>query len=70
VRCTVAFPPGKPRYDWTNLAAAAKLVEDGLVEAGVLREDGPTEIRRGTLEATRRDEDGYRVHFVINALES
>jgi len=64
VECVVLWGSGR-RYDAENLAAGSKLITDGLVEAGVLRGDGPKEIRRVSLEARLMDEDGHLTHYTI-----
>jgi hypothetical protein len=64
VSCVVYWGEGR-RYDAENLAAGSKLITDGLVEAGVLRGDGPKEIRRVTLEARRMDGDGHLTRYTI-----
>jgi len=64
VECVVLWGSGR-RYDAENLAAGSKLITDGLVEAGVLRGDGPKEIRRVSLEARLMDEDGHLTQYTI-----
>lgn len=64
VECVVLWGSGR-RYDAENLAAGSKLITDGLVEAGVLRGDGPKEIRRVSLEARLMDGDGHLTRYTI-----
>jgi len=64
VECIVLWGSGR-RYDAENLAAGSKLITDGLVEAGVLRGDGPKEIRRVSLEARLMDGDGHLTRYTI-----
>ena len=64
VACVVYWGSGR-RYDAENLAAGSKLITDGLVEAGVLRGDGPKEIRRVSLEARLMDGGGHLTRYTI-----
>ncbi|MCS4162760.1 hypothetical protein GGP94_003208 [Salinibacter ruber] len=64
VECVVLWGSGR-RYDAENLAAGSKLITDGLVEAGVLRGDGPKDIRRVSLEARLMDGDGHLTRYTI-----
>jgi len=64
VECVVFWGEGR-RYDAENLAAGSKLITDGLVEAGVLRGDGPKEIRRVSLEARLMDRGGHLTRYTI-----
>jgi len=64
VECVVFWGQGR-RYDAENLAAGSKLITDGLVEAGVLRGDGPKDIRRVSLEARLMDGDGHLTRYTI-----
>lgn len=45
VRIFGYFQPGKRRYDCDNLVASVKLILDGIVRAGVLKNDSPKYIR-------------------------
>jgi len=65
VDVTVCFGHGNPRYDTDNLIPAAKLVTDGLVECGVLKDDGPKQITQVALRAERMDRDGYLTRYTI-----
>jgi len=51
------------RYDWENCAFAAKLVQDALIAEGILENDSPPYISRGTLIPIKGPED--KVIYVI-----
>lgn len=65
VDVTVGFGHGRQRYDTDNLIPAAKLVTDGLVACGVLKDDGPNQITHVALRAERIDHDGYLTRYTI-----
>lgn len=55
------FGPGRTRYDATNLAAMAKLVEDGLVGEGVLQGDSPKFVKAAYLQPSKGTSDEIRI---------
>lgn len=55
------FGPGGKRFDSTNLAAMAKLVEDGLVKEGILEGDSPKFVKGTYLEPARGKTDELRI---------
>lgn len=46
-----SFGPGRKSYDASNCAATAKLIEDGLVKAKILKGDGPQYVASITLRS-------------------
>jgi len=50
---TCVFGKGLRSFDCTNVAATAKLVEDGLVACGVLRGDTPAYVRPVVLDSIK-----------------
>lgn len=49
------FGKGDRSYDCTNVAATAKLAEDGLVKAGIIPNDSNRYVRPVTLDSIRHD---------------
>lgn len=47
---------GRP-VDWVNLSAMAKMIEDGLVKAGVLADDAPKFVAQGMLISNKSKRD-------------
>lgn len=47
-----AWPLGKTNYDCGNAYPAVKAAQDGLVDAGILPNDGPKNVRRLTMHPT------------------
>jgi len=61
------FGPGATRYDWDNLSPTAKLIQDGLVHAGVLHNDSSPYVRGGYMEAFRTKEESYTLFKIIES---
>lgn len=65
VRVTLAcyFGKGKIRYDWVNLSQTAKMIEDGLREEGILRQDSKKFVSYGSLipKEDRSSRTGYSI---------
>jgi hypothetical protein len=57
VTCEVRFSDGRGQYDTDNCVAAAKLITDGLEEAGVLDGDTPKHIDSVTLRSVRHGDE-------------
>lgn len=54
--------------DASNCAIASKLIEDGLVRAGILKDDAPEFVEAVVLKSTRSKDDGY--HTVVGYLKA
>ncbi len=59
------FGPGRRAYDASNCAATAKLIEDGLVHAKILKGDGPTHVRTIALTTHPQAEKTYTMVQII-----
>lgn len=68
VPVTLTFRPvlgkGTVTRDCSNYAYAAKMIEDGLVKAGILKDDTPEYVRSITIAAPVRDRDRGNGMFI------
>lgn len=55
IEVTLRFGKGDRSYDCTNVAATAKLVEDGLVHARILKGDSRKYVRPVVLDSIKHD---------------
>ena len=62
------FGKGKVRFDWDNLSPTAKLVQDGLVHAGILKNDSAPHIEQGSMRALKTRGDSYTIFRIIERL--
>ena len=68
IHCKCYFGKGRRSYDWTNLSTTAKLIEDGLRHAGVLKDDSKKYVAWGKLESIKTNGDTY-TEFIIEELD-
>jgi len=53
------FGKGERRLDWDNLSPTPKLIQDGLVKAGILRNDSPPWVACGSMQSFKTKQQSY-----------
>lgn len=61
----VLYGKGNPRYDWENNAIIAKVIQDSLIDHGILENDSCRCISRGTIAPARHDRPHNSVLYHI-----
>ena len=59
------FGDGRKRFDWDNLSPTPKLIQDGLVHAGILRNDSAPYVESGTMKALKTKGESYTLFMII-----
>jgi len=59
------FGDGRKRFDWDNLSPTPKLIQDGLVHAGILENDSAKYVESGTMKALKTKGESYTLFMII-----
>jgi len=62
------FGPGRTRFDWNNLSPTAKMIQDGLVHAGILKNDSPKYTQGDGMKSFRTDKPSYTLFTIQEQL--
>ena len=67
IHCICTFGHKRRSFDWVNLSVTAKLIEDGLRECGILKDDSKKFISWGKLESIKTKGETF-TEFIIESL--
>ncbi len=62
------FGPGRTRFDWDNLSPTAKMIQDGLVHAGILKNDSPRYTQGDGMKSFKTDKPSYTLFTIQEQL--
>lgn len=68
VEVILNFGKGDRRYDWENGSMAAKLVQDSLISEGILTNDSPPYISKGSIACVKNGSTSYVEYTLIETI--